>query len=71
VEDNELNKLDFYVKFLTVQPICPVNVFSCRRQNNVALHETKIRLDIQRKTETGRVGIKRKFNKQFLERTEQ
>jgi hypothetical protein len=33
--------------------MCSVNVFSYRRQNNVALHETKIRLDIQRKTETG------------------
>ena len=64
-------KLRFLRKIVEVQPIFPVNVLSYRRQNNVALHETKIRLNIQRKTETGRVGIKRKFNKQFLERTEQ
>jgi hypothetical protein len=35
---------DFYEKIVEVQPICPVNVFSYRRQTNVALHETKIRV---------------------------
>ena len=35
---------DFYEKIVEVQPIYPVNVFSYRRQTNVALHETKIRV---------------------------
>jgi hypothetical protein len=43
VAENELNKLDFGLKLRFLRkivegyPICPVNVFSYRRQNNVAL----------------------------------
>jgi hypothetical protein len=43
VAENELNKLDFGLKLRFLRkivegyPICPVYVFSYRRQNNVAL----------------------------------
>ena len=69
VAENELNKFDFGLKLRFLRkivgyPICPVNVFSYRQQNNVALL-----LYFSIKIETNKQQLKKaklKTNKRYI-----
>ena len=56
-------KLRFLRKIVEVQPICPVNVLSYRRQNNVALHTILLYIS--------KFSIKMKTNKQQQQKAKQ
>ena len=56
-------KLRFLRKIVEVQPICPVNVLSYRRQNNITLHTILLYIS--------KFSIKMKTNKQQQQKAKQ